>query len=220
MNIIVNYSNRKEKAKFSSIIFKNFLKESILDVGCSKKYLKEYILPEVKYIGIDILGNPDFKINLEKDKLNIFDNNSFKTVFCSGVLEHLDNLHEVFDDICRVSKKYIIISLPNNWLNFKFRLIKGKGKTKFYGLPLEKPLDRHKWFFNYNDILNFIRKRSKRNNFRIKFYFSIMFNHFKLRNQLFNIFFKFYYKNKFGFNNTYISNVWFLLEKCKDKEVK
>ena len=209
------FNSREERAKFISVMYKNLLNKSILDVGCSDKALKKWISPDVKYIGIDISGNPDFRVDLEKDKLSLFDNNSFHTVVCTEVLEHLDNVHEVFDDLCRVSKKYIIISLPNNWLNFKFLLIKNKGTTKFYGLPLDKPVDRHKWFFNYEEALNFVKKRGERNNFRIKSHFPMTFSHFGLRNRLINIIFKLYYRNKFGFSNAFFSSLWVLLEKLE-----
>ena len=209
------FTSREGRAKFISVMYKIFMKESILDVGCSDKDLKKFIPPDVKYIGIDISGNPDFRVDLEKDKLNNFANNSFHTVVCTEVLEHLDNIHEVFDDLCRVSKKYIIISLPNNWLNFKFRLIKNSGTAKFYGLPLEKPVDRHKWFFNYEEALNFINKRGEKNNFRLKSYFPITFSHYGLINRMFNIIFKLYYRNKFGFSNAFFSSLWALLEKVE-----
>jgi len=104
---------REERVKFVAKKFKNYLKESILDVGCDKGYLRQLIPDGMKYIGIDMGGKPDFEVNLEKNKLDRFEDNSFHTVVCTDVLEHLDNLHDVFDDIFRVSRKYIILSLPN-----------------------------------------------------------------------------------------------------------
>lgn len=213
--MVLPFTSREERAKFVSVMFKNFINESILDVGCSEKALKKCISPDIKYVGIDISGDPDFKVDLEKDRLSMFDNNSFHTVVCTEVLEHLDNLYEVFDELCRVSKKYIIISLPNNWLDFKFRLIKNSGTTKFYGLPLEKPVDRHKWFFNYEEALNFINRRGEKNYFRLKSYFPITFSHYGLINRLFYILFKLYYRNKFGFSNAFFSSLWALMEKLE-----
>ncbi len=68
----------------------------------------------IKYVGVDIIGDPDIMINLERDKLKIFDDNNFHTVICTEVLEHLDHIHEVFDELCRVAKntllsRYLII---------------------------------------------------------------------------------------------------------------
>jgi hypothetical protein len=38
---------------------------------------------------------------------------------------------------------------------------------KFYGLPLEQPEDRHKWFFSYEEAEKFIIYRAAKNNMRI-----------------------------------------------------
>ncbi len=148
--------DRNERAKFISNIFKKYLINSILDVGCYQKLLKKYISFKDIYVGIDINGDPDLYINLEKEKLERFKNDSFYVVICTEVLEHLDNLHEVFDDICRVSKKYIIISLPNTWIDLKFDLLRGSWNYKHYGIPVDKPIDRHKWFFNYDQVFKFL----------------------------------------------------------------
>jgi hypothetical protein len=194
-------------------MFGKYLKASILDVGSSSNFLKEYISKDIEYLSVDIVGEPSFKIDLEREALSRFEDDNFTTVICCDVLEHLDNLHEVFDDICRVSNRFVIISLPNNWLHFKYRLIKNRGDSKFYGLPIEKPIDRHKWFFNYDQALNFIIKRGKINNFRYKLHIPLPLGEFGLKHQLLNLLFRIYYKNQFGLNNTIYSSVWVVLEK-------
>jgi len=209
------YHDRESRYQFVAKRLGRYLKSPILDVGSSHNYLKKYISKDIKYISVDIVGNPSFKVDLEKEGLARFEDNSFTTVICCDVLEHLDNLHEVFDEICRVSNQYVIISLPNNWLHFKYRLIKNKGESKFYGLPLEKPTDRHKWFFNYDQALNFLVLRGKENNFTYKFHIPISFIQIGLKQQFLNLFLKLYYKRQFGLNNTSYSSVWVLLEKEK-----
>ncbi|MFW9821459.1 MAG: class I SAM-dependent methyltransferase [Candidatus Thorarchaeota archaeon] len=207
------FGTREDRARITFILYKKYLTDSILDVGCSGKALREWLTDDIKYVGVDIAGEPDFQVDLEKEKLQLFKDNSFHTVVCTDVLEHLENIHEIFDELCRVSNKYVIISLPNNWANFKFSLIKGNGNHKFYGLPAEKPTDRHKWFFNYDQALNFIELRAKKNGFRIKhkFSFPIIYNSFKLH--ILNLLFKIYYKNQFKSNNLFITSVWVLMEK-------
>lgn len=212
-NIFPLFRNRVERAEFVSRIYKNFLKNSVLDVGCSEGSLKNYISQDVKYIGIDISGSPDITLDLEKDKLKIFEDDSFYTVVCTDVLEHLENIHEMFDDICRVSQKYVIISLPNNWANFKFSLMSGKDGQKFYGLPIKKPFDRHKWFFNYEQANTFLEKRGEMNNFKILKKFSIPLIYNSLKHQLLNFGLKFYYKNRYGYNNLFYNSIWVVLKK-------
>lgn len=207
------YNDRESRSKFIAKTFKKYIESPLLDVGSSENFLKNYIPNNIKYVSVDITGTPTYKIDLEKEGLSHFKDNSFNTVICTEVLEHLNNLHDVFDDICRVSNKYVILSLPNNWLYFKFMLIKSKGDLKFYGLPVEKPIDRHKWFFNYDQALNFIIKRGKMNRFKYILHIPIPFIRFGFRHHIFNMLFKYYYKDQFGINNTNYTNVWVLLER-------
>lgn len=128
--------------------------KSILDVGCDDNYLK--LVYGEKVFGIDIGGTPDRYVDLEKEALRGFKDNSYDLVICTEVLEHIDNLHEVFDELIRVSSKYILISLPNCSSTNRLRrlLLTGKNR-KFYGLPFSRPVDRHKWFFSYKEIIDF-----------------------------------------------------------------
>jgi hypothetical protein len=56
----------------------------------------------------------------------------------------------------------VIISLPNNWTSIFEYILTGKANLHYYGLPLEKPIDRHKWFFNYEDANDFIYGMAKK----------------------------------------------------------
>lgn len=158
---IFSYHDREGRAKFIADRFSEFLKGKILDVGCWEKDLQKFLPAGAAYVGVDIAGKPDIKLDLEKEKLPFADG-EFDCVVCSDVLEHLDNLHEVYAELMRVSGKFVIISLPNNWLTLKNILLKKDGKLKFYGLPAEKPADRHKWFFNLREAENFVSQNSSR----------------------------------------------------------
>jgi hypothetical protein len=39
---------------------------------------------------------------------------------------------------------------------------------RYYGLPLEKPDDRHRWFYGYDEAIEFISYRAKKNNLYVK----------------------------------------------------
>lgn len=187
------YTNREERAKYAALKYQNFLKGKILDVGCWNKDLKKYLTKDVEYIGIDIAGNPDVFVDLEKGKIP-FPDNSFNCVICTDVLEHLNNIHQIFDELIRVSNRYLIISLPNCYsLNFK-QIITGKGGLKCYGLPVEKPKDRHKWFFNYEEAEEFVTERAKKNNAKVIEISPIRKKKF-LRNLILKILFGERYKN-------------------------
>jgi len=157
------FNNRLERSKLIFEKYGEMLKGRVLDVGCWERDLKKFLDSNTEYVGIDISGSPDIKVDLEKQKIP-FGDNFFDCVVCTDVLEHLDNIHDVFDELIRVSKKYIIVSLPNCYATNIMRVIFGKTESRFYGLPIEKPIDRHKWFLNYNQAENFIKERSKRNN--------------------------------------------------------
>ncbi len=175
------YKNREERSKWLAERFGKEIttSKSLLDVGCYNADFKRHIPNMVKYTGIDIAGKPDIFINLDKIKNLPFANNEFETTVCADVLEHLENIHLIFDELCRVTSKNIIITLPNAYASIP-EIIKGKKYAKnqekrmqfgiynkFYGLPLEKPEDRHRWFFSYDEAIEFLEFRAKNYNFKI-----------------------------------------------------
>jgi 2-polyprenyl-3-methyl-5-hydroxy-6-metoxy-1,4-benzoquinol methylase len=166
-----SYYSREERQKFLYQNFRDYLKGKVLDVGCDKKTLATF-LADVEYIGVDLFGNPDIKCNLEKDLP--FPDSSFDTVVCIDVLEHLENIHSLFDEICRVSRKYVIISLPNALsLPHIIYFLSGTTYSGKYGLNVKRPMDRHRWVFTIYQAKNFIHKRGRKNDFKVSkdFYF-------------------------------------------------
>ncbi|MEW6107745.1 MAG: class I SAM-dependent methyltransferase [Nitrospirota bacterium] len=163
-----HYNSRKTRSEFVVRQFAPIIKGRILDVGCFEKDLSA-VLPEgVEYVGIDLYGNPDIKFDLESGSLP-FDNRSFDVVICVDVLEHLENIHFVFDELLRVSQKYVIIALPNCWHgNWRWILPWGSHTSgKYYGLPGDRPSDRHRWFFNTMEAVEFLEVKGKSNNAEI-----------------------------------------------------
>ena len=164
-NTNFKYNSREEKAKYVWLKYKELLKGKILDVGADKSYLKNYLPDKNKYTGIGF-GTP-IEIDFEKNKLPYKDN-SFDCVLCLDVLEHLDNIHNVFDELCRVTKKYVITALPNTYGSFISMIKNGNYSENCpmeqYNLPVERPEDRHKWFFNLDEAEKFIRERGNKNN--------------------------------------------------------
>lgn len=171
------YHNRKTKARFVYEKYNQVLKGKILDVGADELYLSKHLHPNIKYIGIGLGKNPKLiQVNLEKERIP-FKAKSFDCVLCLDVLEHVENIHDVFDELCRVSKKWIIVSLPNPWSDFMYAVRKGnynRSKTmKYYGLTSNKEEDRHKWFFSPTEANNFITKRANNNGFIVRDLFRI-----------------------------------------------
>jgi hypothetical protein len=152
-----DYASFRTRAARSQYVFEQFpelLQGRILDVGCDEAPLRE-MLPDESYFGIDIGGRPDQTVNLEQSDGLPFEDDSFNCVLCIEVLEHLNNLHTIFHELFRVSSRDVVVSLPNCWCGARQKLERGRGDISHYGLPLEAPQDRHKWFFNTAQALEF-----------------------------------------------------------------
>ena len=159
------YTSREDKPEYVWRKYREILQGRILDVGADECGLKKFLPVEVEYTGIGLGGSVEVEIDLEKEKLPYVDN-SFDCVLCLDVLEHLDNIHEVFDELCRVTRKYLIISLPNPWASFMGMLRGGYYKytelpMKFYNLQTDPPQDRHKWFYGVHEAERFLKKRGR-----------------------------------------------------------
>ena len=153
-------TQRDQRAHFIARRFARYLKGRVLDVGCDKARLKN-LVAGIDYFGVDVGGTPDLVVNLEKERLP-FPDNSFDCIVCSDVLEHLDNLHANFGELIRVSRNYVILSLPNNWANARKAIERGRGSFSHYGLPDDPPMDRHKWFFCLTEIEAFMASQAQR----------------------------------------------------------
>lgn len=165
------YTRREDKPEYVWRKYGETLQGEILDVGADQCGIKKFLPPGTKYTGIGLGGSVDVEIDLEKGKLP-YEDNSFDCVLCLDTLEHLDNLHEAFDELCRITRKYLIISLPNPWASFMGMLRGGYYKhtglpMKFYNLPTDSPEDRHKWFYGVHEAEKFIRERGRRNGMEI-----------------------------------------------------
>ncbi len=159
----IKYKNAIDKIACYMRILKDLFYEiqikSFIDLGCGpNKFVKilKQKYPEITAIGYDkYLTDKDVKIFDFENEILPFKDKNIDIVLASHLLEHVENIHFVLDEAFRIGKRVIII-LPN-CVNF-FSLTKtllGKKMGNLVGLPLIKPMDRHKWFFssNQSDIL-------------------------------------------------------------------
>lgn len=170
------FTDRPTRAKYTALKYAAILDGSVLDVGCDQRYLREYLARPDLYIGVDLAPPADVAVNLDRENLP-FDSARFDTVVCTDVLEHLERIHAVFDELLRVARKKVIISLPAPLNTLLGDLSRLGGRTaqpapdqwkKFYGLPVDPPADRHRWFFGYEDAVRFVDERSRRKGWRIE----------------------------------------------------
>jgi len=180
-SVNADYRSREERNFFASNQIKKFVTSGhVLNIGGGgKRHLAKNLGKDFQVFEIDITGDCDLKINLDCiDKLP-FEDNTFDVCCAFDVLEHLENFHLINDELIRVSKYLVLISLPNPSAEI-LSIIRNKSQildknysgltSKFYGLPLQVPKDRHRWWFYFYDIVRFYDFHSKIHNLEIKFY--------------------------------------------------
>ena len=138
--------------------------DNVLDIGCREMILKEYLEGNFDYLGLDYISkksNASDFINHNLGK-GLPDNlNNIDTIVALDVLEHIENIHDVYKEFFSITNKTIVVALPNI-AYYKFRinfLIKGVLSGK-YIFSEEKVLDRHRWIPNYQSIDKFINKNT------------------------------------------------------------
>jgi SAM-dependent methyltransferase len=149
------FPTRASRTEFVARRFAPYLAGSVLDVGCYEAPLRR-VLPAGSYTGVDMVGDPDVRLDLERCERLPFPDRSHDTVICIEVLEHLDSLHRLFAELVRCAKGHLVVSLPNGWCDARRPVERGRGAIKHYGLPVQAPPDRHKWFFSAGEAADFL----------------------------------------------------------------
>lgn len=117
--------------------------KSILDVGCGEGFTLDKLSEEgigKKLEGVDFLktaidlgkkAHP--KLTLKQG--NIYDleykNNSFDLVMATEVLEHLEDPLKGLKELIRVSKKYLLLSVPNEPFFMGANFLRGKNWSRW-----------------------------------------------------------------------------------------
>jgi len=94
----------------------------VLEIGIGNKTVTDYLKKqglEVKTLDISKNFNPDFIANVTKMPL---EDNSFDVILCAEILEHLsfDDFKKALLELKRVTKKYLVLSLPHFGPPIKF----------------------------------------------------------------------------------------------------
>ena len=148
-----NYKKHTHKNPIQRLLLNNFFRnlvnltkaktvDSILDVGCGEGFtlnrLKENGIGK-KLEGIESLQAaidlgkktyPDIKIVKGSIYELPYKDNSFDLVLCTEVLEHLEKPQDAIKELVRVSKKYLVISVPNEPFFMLAQLIRGRNWSR------------------------------------------------------------------------------------------
>lgn len=131
-----NLAKHTTKNPVGRFFLNNFLKtvvkttkplniETVLDAGCGEGFTLDRLQKEKigkTFEGIEYDESAVMMANVMYPKLTIkkgdiyklpYKNNSFDLVICTEVLEHLENPKKAYRELLRVSRKYVLVSVPN-----------------------------------------------------------------------------------------------------------
>lgn len=121
--------------------------KSILDAGCGEGFTMERLnkngignkIEGVEYSKDAILLGKNLFPNLTFKEGSVYDlpyrDNSFDLVICTEVLEHLSEPSKVLKEVLRVSKEYVLVSVPNEPFFMLGNFIRGKNLARFGNDP-------------------------------------------------------------------------------------
>jgi len=87
-----------------------------------------------------------------------FEDNSFDIVICTDVLEHVEQKRQLIGEIQRVSREWVVISLPNTQHRKYVRGLRKGYMGKQYRFLVDDGVDRHRWITFYKDNVSFVEE--------------------------------------------------------------
>jgi 2-polyprenyl-3-methyl-5-hydroxy-6-metoxy-1,4-benzoquinol methylase len=144
-----NYTKHTSNNPIQRLLINNFFSalldltestssKSILDVGCGEGFTLKKLKTSNPYHKLEGIEYSNKSINLGKKlfpdiiirKGNIYDlpykKNCFDLILCTEVLEHLHKPEKGLKEIIKVSKKYLLISVPNEPFFMLSNFLRGK----------------------------------------------------------------------------------------------
>ena len=175
------YSREQRNLSFAEAI-KTLPVHKIANIGSGgARHLANTLSGSHQVTDLDVSGDADVIQDLNLYPELPFATNEFTLSLCLDVLEHIEPLHSVFDELIRISSRYILISLPNSAQEY-YRLhnlfgpngcsldpLQSGVTSKYYGLPLVPPQDRHRWFLTSLDIIRFCIHKEYQYNLKLQF---------------------------------------------------
>ena len=130
----------------------------VLDLGARDQILKQFLTKNCIYTGVDKFknNNDNLIINLDENFNSI--NKEYDVVCALDIIEHVHDPLLFLSNCKQISKRLIYVNIPNvAYYSFRLKfLLFGDLTNKFHFSGNSKD-DRHRWFTNYKNTLNFIK---------------------------------------------------------------
>ena len=157
-----------DQARLSGIVraFPQIRDGVLVDVGCRRASGQVRPDRNLRYYGLDRIGTADVLADLAQGLP--FVDQGVDIVLALDVLEHVDDIHAAFAEVCRVASRLVAITLPNVYeIKGRWRFLRGAPLSGKYGLPDEAPPDRHRWIFSLDEARRFCRECGMRSGFAV-----------------------------------------------------
>jgi len=124
----------------------------LVDVGARDRVLRQYLAgSQLEYFSTDLGPGHDFTWDLERP-LPAADQ-AFDVVVALDVLEHVEGLHQALQELLRIARRKVFISLPNmTELTFRLHFLRYGQLSAKYALLPDHQGDRHRWLTSYRQI--------------------------------------------------------------------
>ena len=141
---------------------------NLLDVGCRDGLLRRSLNAGIAYTGVDLVGGENVSKVCNVEEGLPYEGGSFDAVVALDILEHTENIWNVFGELVRIAKSQVIVVFPNMY-HWKHRLsyLAGKEMDK-YRLTQEPILDRHRWVTSYQSSRLFCEAMMQKHDLRMK----------------------------------------------------
>ena len=122
----------------------NYLNGKLLDFGCGSKPYEKLFKNLNDYVGVEVAGNKEnLKSDIYYDGISLpFADNTFDSILCTEVFEHVEQLDDVIFELYRILKPggRMIVTTP------------------FMCMEHEMPYDFRR--FTLNGLINFMKKKN------------------------------------------------------------
>lgn len=106
----IEYFDEKWKTRIMEMAkYINISDKKICDIGCGQEWLRDYLQPEIEYCGVDYVERNNNTIICDLNRKELPSSDLLNdVVFCSGVLEYINDLNWFIKEITISAKKIII----------------------------------------------------------------------------------------------------------------